>query len=69
VKWFFEVETIPRERTIYTWLLPSGEEVPDRFGFSATQIRFNCENLCLNSAKITSTVVTLSIETQIKLIA
>jgi hypothetical protein len=30
VKWFFDVETIPRERTTYTWLLPSGEEVPYR---------------------------------------
>ena len=27
VKWFFEVETIPRERTTFLWLLPSGEEV------------------------------------------
>lgn len=30
VKWFFEVETIPRERTTFSWLLPSGEEVPHR---------------------------------------
>ncbi len=30
VKWFFEVETIPRERTTFTWLLPSGDEVPHK---------------------------------------
>ncbi len=30
VKWFFEVETIPRERTTFSWLLPNGEEVPHK---------------------------------------